>query len=93
LNKENEAAEKHRPQRMCISCRLRKPQAELIRIGYNEKGELGVQKFAIGRSCYVCPQDKCIGPLFEKSKLDRAIKKNISDLDRAKLKQELSSYS
>lgn len=42
-----------------------------------------------GRSAYFCLNAACIGSGLKKGKLERALKANVSEEDRERLKQEL----
>jgi predicted RNA-binding protein YlxR (DUF448 family) len=68
---------------MCIGCRERLPQDELIRVQLSAEGVVIVEHKATrrpGRSVYLCPDADCIGKVirrgeiaFRKTKYDKII--------------------
>lgn len=75
--------ERHRPLRMCLGCRERLPQEELVRLQLVQEGvvivERGPQRRP-GRSVYFCPRLGCFDAMarrgeipFKRSKYDKII--------------------
>jgi hypothetical protein len=63
-----------------MACRKKRPQGELVRI--RTKGETAViddqsGKYT-GRSCYSCPDKKCLDVALKKDRLERALRKPVS---------------
>jgi predicted RNA-binding protein YlxR (DUF448 family) len=56
------------PLRMCVSCRERSEQADLVRLNIKKDKVVVVEKpaHAFGRSVYLCPRDKCFDALVKK---------------------------
>ncbi|MFM9873580.1 MAG: YlxR family protein [Fimbriimonadaceae bacterium] len=49
------------PVRTCISCRVRKPQIELLRFNFKPSGVLNINpRQPFGRSFYICKNPKCL---------------------------------
>lgn len=78
-----ESLTRHVPLRMCLGCRERIPQAELIRLKLTPRGVVIVERPAMrqpGRSVYFCPKAGCfervLGKgeiIFKRSKYDKII--------------------
>jgi len=53
---------KHQPERMCVACRSRKPQSELLRVvkSPQHQPEPDVNCKKPGRGAYVCYAEKCM---------------------------------
>ena len=76
-------AQKHRPTRMCLGCKERSPQDELIRIQMNTDGVAIIERREMrrpGRSADLCPTMGCLDILlrraeiaFKRSKYDKII--------------------
>jgi hypothetical protein len=70
----------HTPIRQCLACRKRRPSKELVRIMarrdavaiYYTNGK------PWGRSCYSCPEEKCLDVALKKDRLERALRKPVS---------------
>ena len=51
----------HTPERTCVACRRRRPQAELVRLAATPEGvTVDRERRAPGRGAYVCPEADCI---------------------------------
>ncbi|MBD3398132.1 DUF448 domain-containing protein [Candidatus Micrarchaeota archaeon] len=68
------------PVRQCLACRKKRPQGELVRI--RARGSTAViddkrEKYT-GRSCYSCPEKKCLDVALKKDRLERALRNPVS---------------
>ena len=81
---------KHVPERTCVACRQKKPKGELIRIVRTPQGsiELDISARKSGRGTYICKQRVCWDALFQKKKLESALKTDII----AEQRNELIAY-
>lgn len=61
------------PVRMCLVCRTRRLQGELIRLNLGPDRKV-VLETGLGRSAYLCRDTSCIGRAAEKGKLERAFR-------------------
>ncbi len=48
------------PERTCVGCRQRRPQAELVRLKRDGGSVVAAGRGAAGRSAYVCPAEGCL---------------------------------
>lgn len=78
------------PIRTCVVCRRRRPQAELVRIGRGADGRPRVGRSVPGRGAYVCPEAACLGGLFEKGRLARALRTALPPEVKLAIEEELS---
>lgn len=69
---------KHKPLRMCVSCRLMKEKGELIKLTKTCGGEIVIGVQQDGRGAYVCKSLECIEKAEKKRQLQRALKSEIS---------------
>ena len=67
-------------QRKCVGCGELKPREELIRVMKTDKKELIVNPNSktFGRSAYLCYNQSCIELALKKSKLNKALKTNVT---------------
>ena len=68
-------------QRKCVGCGEFKPRKNLIRIMKNQEGGNIVIKpnsKTFGRSAYLCYNQSCIELALKKSKLNKALKTNVT---------------
>ena len=67
--------------RMCISCKIRLPKAEMTRVCKTASGDIFVDNTnkASGRGAYVCKNKECLDSVFKKRGLNRAFKGNVSE--------------
>lgn len=68
-------------QRTCMGCNLKKDKKELIRLVFNKKGELFVDKTgkAEGRGAYICTNIKCLENAIKTKRLERVFETKIDD--------------
>lgn len=66
---------KKTPQRMCVSCKVRKSKAELLRIVLLPEGDIVVDPTGKkpGRGAYVCKNDICIEEARKAHRFDRGL--------------------
>lgn len=72
---------RHSPHRMCVACRARRPQAELLRFARRRDGEIvpaianaiGAGARPPGRTAYVCPTHACVHRAVVRRGLSRAL--------------------
>jgi len=67
----------HVPIRTCISCGVKRPKKELVRLVLDNQGLVHKDdKGSLpGRGAYVCPRRECLELLERKNKLSRAFRK------------------
>ena len=71
----NMKSEKHIPLRMCVACRIMRPQDELIRVVCNNGiAEIDSEKKKFGRGAYICRSAQCIAKAEKKNVLARHLK-------------------
>jgi hypothetical protein len=64
--------DKHIPLRMCVACRVMKPQNELIRfVCSGGITELDLEKKKFGRGAYICRSAECVAKAAKKNVLAR----------------------
>jgi predicted RNA-binding protein YlxR (DUF448 family) len=80
------------PQRMCLACRTRAPQEQLVRIRRRNDSWAVNDPGAPGRSAYWCGQSACLDKLLHGSRLAHALKAEISPEDKAALLPELTTH-
>ena len=72
---------KHIPLRMCVACRVMKPQNELIRVVKDKetgKVSLDTEKKLMGRGAYICKKEDCINSAQKRRGLERHFKCAVS---------------
>jgi|TARA_B100000745_G_scaffold26373_1_gene17200 predicted RNA-binding protein YlxR (DUF448 family) len=69
----------HVPLRMCLVCRQKFQQENLLRISFS-KGNVNIYENGgkIGRGCYVCFKEKCINGL-KKQVVENSLRIKLSD--------------
>lgn len=79
---------KHVPQRTCIVCRDRTPKRTLVRIVRTPEGTVEVDPTGKrnGRGAYLCPDPRCWDRATSGPMLGRALKTEIDDETRERLK-------
>lgn len=79
------------PQRTCIGCRRVADQGSLMRLTRLPDGEVAVlmRGPGVGRSAYVCPDEKCINSALAKGRLNRAFRLEVSTSAIERLRAEL----
>ena len=72
------------PMRMCVVCRGRFPQRELLRVALDKQGNIVVGgtkesggKKAPGRGAYICNSPECRAKLVKTKALSRAFKREV----------------
>lgn len=79
---------KHRPQRSCIVCREKKDKRMLTRLVMAEgKLQIDASGKMRGRGAYLCENPRCWASSWTGSLLTRALRHELSDDDRAHLRQ------
>lgn len=70
---------KKTPQRMCVSCKVRKSKAELLRIVLLPDGDIVVDPTGKkpGRGAYVCKTDICIEDARKTHRFDKGLHKPV----------------
>jgi uncharacterized protein len=62
------------PERMCIGCRVRRPQRELVRLSREDGRVVPAQQGALGRGAYLCPALECLDAADKKRAFARAFR-------------------
>ena len=83
----------HIPLRMCLVCRQKFQQEDLLRISFSI-GNVNIYEDGekIGRGCYVCVKEKCIKGL-KKQVVENSLKIGLSDDEWEKSVSRLSNLS
>ena len=68
-------------QRTCMGCNLKKDKKELIRVVFNKKGEILLDKTgkAEGRGAYICDDIKCLEKAIKTKRLERVFETKINE--------------
>jgi len=79
------------PLRLCVACRERRPQRELIRLGLGAGGQLAVATFGprSGRGAYCCPQTSCMEKTVSKRLFTKSLRAPAPVADAARLLREM----
>ncbi|MSQ22592.1 MAG: YlxR family protein, partial [Dehalococcoidia bacterium] len=82
----------HVPLRRCVACGTQRPKMELVHIVRTPQGLVTVDlgRRAAGRGAYLCQSSACWEQGLKKSRLEHALKVQISAQDRQRL-QEFAS--
>lgn len=77
------------PIRMCIACRVRRPQRELVRYRVDEQGNVTANPLRanIGRSAYTCRDEACINRALQRNIFFQAMRQRVG-VDREQLRLE-----
>lgn len=80
---------KHDPKRTCVACHSVQSKRDLVRIVIDRDGQLSIDETgkAPGRGAYLCGKAACFHSAAESSALNRALKTELTDSDRALLRQ------
>lgn len=62
------------PERTCVGCRTRRPQAELVRVVLRQGVVVPAVPGAPGRGAYVCPDHECLAAAQKKRAFTRAFR-------------------
>jgi len=86
----------HKPERRCVGCGTRRPQAELIRF-YSRKSEgealrvvPDAPKERLGRGAYLCPRLACLELAFRRRGFQRAFRAAV-EMDENELREALKN--
>ncbi len=68
------------PQRMCVSCRVRRNKADLLRVVLLTDGQVMIDPTGKkpGRGAYVCKNRDCLAQAVKAHRFDRGLKTEIS---------------
>jgi uncharacterized protein len=66
------------PERMCVGCRRRRSQAELVRLVVDGGRVILARRGASGRSAYLCPEDRCLETAERKRAFGRAFRGSVT---------------
>jgi len=82
------------PQRMCVSCRVRRNKADLIRVVLMPDGQAMIDPSGKkpGRGAYVCRKKDCLAQAVKAHRFDRGLKTEISSEVIETLLQEADLY-
>lgn len=77
------------PQRTCIACGAKREQGQLIRIvrGLDGALSIGGSGRQDGRGAYICPLAQCWNKALKGTRLDRALRHDLTNENRAALLQ------
>ena len=80
-------ASKHVPIRRCVTCGSRRAKRELVRVVHTSGGELVVDETGkrSGRGAYLCRNPECWGRAAKGSRLNQALRAEMTGDDRARL--------
>ena len=81
---------KHVPRRTCVSCRHVRPKRELVRVVRTPEGDVVIDETGkrSGRGAYLCPTAECWETALSKGLLKRALRTDLTEEARARLKQD-----
>jgi len=67
------------PERTCIGCRIRRPQAALVRVALGSDGRLVANRTAPGRGAWLCnPAIQCLQTARQRRGFDKAFRQPVS---------------
>jgi predicted RNA-binding protein YlxR (DUF448 family) len=80
---------RHIPERTCVACRSLRPKREMVRVVRTTAGAVVVDPTGkqSGRGAYLCRLPDCWQTALRRKALDRALKTELSDADRAALER------
>ena len=81
-------------ERKCITCQKTVSRENLIKITKDFKTNeiiLTPSKNDFGRSAYICKSQDCINGALKKNKLSKALKKNLSEIEKENIKTVLNA--
>ena len=81
--------QRHIPERTCVACRSLRPKREMVRVVRTTAGAVEVDPTGkrSGRGAYLCPARECWQLALQRKALERALKIELSEPDRAALRQ------
>jgi hypothetical protein len=62
------------PERTCVGCRTRRPQAALLRVVVRHGAVVPAEKKAPGRGAYLCPDEACLAAAQKRRAFARAFR-------------------
>ena len=62
------------PERTCVGCRTRRPQADLVRLVSRDGAVVPAGPGAQGRGAYLCPDEECLAAAQKKRAFPRAFR-------------------
>lgn len=69
---------RHIPQRKCVTCRSKRPKAELLRVvRYNGGFSVDRTGKAEGRGAYICRNAECVRAALKTRRLDKAFRSRL----------------
>jgi len=78
---------------MCVVCRVKSAQGGLLRVRFNAlMGLLTTDLKATGRSAYACKSGSCLIGLFDRGRLERALKMQIPQTARDELRRAIPAF-
>src|SRR5205823_6240807 len=86
---------RHVPERTCIGCRRSRPKREMTRVVRAVDGTVDVDPTGkrSGRGAYVCNQAACWEQALKRRSLDRALKTEIDEMQRARLAEFARTFA
>jgi len=85
---------RHIPQRTCIGCGLKRPQAELVRLAVGSRPGtivLDRRRRLPGRGAYLCPRIQCLAEALRRRRVDRALRVRLTEDQRRELESDWDS--
>ena len=84
---------KHVPVRQCVACRTAKSKRELLRIVYDQSGQVSLDPTGKkpGRGAYVCRTRACLEQAIRGHKFDRSLKTKVDESTIAALLMQLDA--
>ena len=79
------------PLRVCVGCQEQKPKKELLRIVRTPEDTVEIDKTGkkSGRGVYVCADPACLEKAYKEHRLERSLKKAVSEEIYDQLRKEL----
>ena len=79
------------PLRVCVGCQEQKPKKELLRIVRTPEDKVEIDKTGkkSGRGVYVCADPACLEKAYIEHRLERSLKKAVSEEIYDQLRKEL----
>jgi len=80
---------RRQPQRTCIACREVRTKRELVRIVRTPEGQVMIDPTGkmSGRGAYLCRSKHCWEVALRESRIQRALKVTLSEMDRVRLER------
>jgi uncharacterized protein len=79
--------QRHIPERTCVACRSPRPKREMVRVVRGADGSVAVDPTGkqSGRGAYLCRRHECWSTALQRGALNRALKTELLEADRAAL--------